>query len=319
MPAERPVVTLLVPVYNEEETLPELLAAMEAAAPGLPEPLEFVFVDDGSKDASLRMLREFRSRYATVKVVELAHNSGQHAALMAGFKEAAGDVVVTLDADLQNPPGEAAKLVDKVNEGYDVVAGWRVDRQDPITRRTASWFMNRIVGAATGHYLHDYGCMLRAYSRRLVDTLNHCPERHLFIPVLANHFARRVTEVPVAHAERLAGESKYPWAKLWRLNVDLLTGITAFPLHWVSFGGVGLAGVGIALAVFLLLRRLLYGAEVEGVFTLFAILFFFVGFQIFAIGLIGEYLTRIYDEVRARPRAPLYRVDSYDPEPGDAR
>jgi undecaprenyl-phosphate 4-deoxy-4-formamido-L-arabinose transferase len=151
-----------------------------------------------------------------------------------------------------------------------------------------------------------------------VDTLNQCPERHLFIPVLANSFARRVTEVPVAHAERLAGQSKYSWGKLWRLNLDLLTGITALPLHWVSFGGLGLALLGMAFGVFLLVRRLLFGAEVEGVFTLFAILFFFVGFQIFATGLIGEYLTRIYDEVRHRPRALVYRMDRRDPEPGAA-
>lgn len=308
MSADRPLVSLVIPVYNEQETLPELFRALEAAAPTIPGPVEYVFVDDGSRDRSLEVLKAFRSAMATVKVVELAYNAGQHAALMAGLQESEGEVVVTLDADLQNPPGEVPKLVAKVLEGYDVVAGWRRSRQDPLSRRTASWVMNRVVGRVTGYYLHDYGCMMRAYSRQLVDTLNRCPERHLFLPVLANSYARRVTEVEVGHAERQFGQTKYPWSKLWRLNLDLMTGITTLPLHWVSLGGLVLALLGLAFAVYLMVRRLTHGPEVEGVFTLFAVLFFFVGVQIFAIGLIGEYLTRIYDEVRGRPRTRVLQV-----------
>lgn len=307
-PASPPAVTLLIPVYNEEASLPALFDALEAAAPSIESPLEYVFINDGSMDRSLEMLRAFRSRYATVKVVELTNNFGQHAAIMAGLKHADGEVVVTLDADLQNPPSEVPKLVAKVREGYDVVAGWRKDRHDPLTRRTASWMMNKVVGATTGHYLHDYGCMLRAYSRQLVDSINHCPERHLFLPVLANSFARRVTEVEVAHAERQAGVTKYSWGKLWRLNLDLITGISTLPLHWVSLGGLLMALFGVAMGIFLLIRRFLVGAEVEGVFTLFGVLFFLVGVQIFATGLIGEYLTRIYDEVRGRPRYLIREV-----------
>ena len=214
---DRPAVTLLVPVYNEEESLPGLFSAMEAAAPTLPKPLEYVFINDGSADRSLELLEAFRSAHATVKVVDLTKNFGQHAAIMAGLREAEGEVVVTLDADLQNPPS---------------------DRQDPLSRRTASWMMNKVVGTTTGHYLHDYGCMLRAYSRSVVDAVNQCPERHLFLPVLANAFGRRVTEVEVAHAERSRGQTKYSWTKLWRLNLDLLTGISTMPLHWVSFSGL---------------------------------------------------------------------------------
>jgi undecaprenyl-phosphate 4-deoxy-4-formamido-L-arabinose transferase len=308
MPADRPAVSLLIPVYNEEDCLPALFAALEDVAPKLPAPVEYVFVNDGSGDRSGEMLGAFQSRYAAVKVVELAVNFGQHAAIMAGLKHAEGDVVVTLDADLQNPPSEVPKLVAKVREGHDVVAGWRRHRRDPLTRRCASLMMNRIVGSATGHYLHDYGCMLRAYSRAVVDAINECPERHTFLPVLANSFARRVTEVEVGHAERQMGQTKYSWGKLWRLNLDLLTGITTLPLHWVSFGGLGLALVGLAFAVFLMIRRLVHGPESEGVFTLFAILFFFVGAQIFAIGIIGEYLVRIYDQVRGRPKYLIREV-----------
>jgi len=173
--------------------------------------------------------------------------------------------------------------------------------------------MNRTLGAATGHYLHDYGCMLRAYSRQVVDAVNQCPERSAYLPVLANSFAKRVTELEVGHAERQEGTTKYSWGKLWRLNLDLLTTLTALPLHWVSLGGLLVALLGMAFAIFLMIRRLVVGPEVEGVFTLFAILFFFVGAQIFAIGLIGEYLTRIYDQVRGRPKFLVRRLHRADP------
>lgn len=313
MPTSGSAVSIVVPVYNEEEVLPALLGELEKVAPVLPQPVEFVFVDDGSTDRSGDILSSFRSATASVKVVELAANAGQHAAVMAGLRAAEGEIVVTLDADLQNPPSEIPKLVNKVREGYDVVAGWRRHRRDPLSRRLASWLMNRLVSAATGHYLHDYGCMLRAYSRTVVDAIKQCPERHTFLPVLANKFARRVTEVEVAHAERQKGTTKYSWGKLWRLNLDLLTGISTLPLHWVSLGGLLIAFVGLFFAVLLMVRRIIIGPEVEGVFTLFAILFFFVGAQIFAIGMIGEYLTRIYDEVRGQPQYIIHRMVTHEP------
>jgi len=313
MHAERPAVSIVIPVYNEEESLPRLFEALEAVAPKLPQPVEYVFADDGSADRSLEVLGNFRSRSATVKVVELAANFGQHAAVMAALEQTEGDVVVTMDADLQNPPSDIPALVAKVREGCDVVAGWRRHRRDPLSRRIASWIMNRTLGAATGHYLHDYGCMLRAYSRQVVDAVNQCPERNAYLPVLANSFAKRVAELEVGHAERQEGTTKYSWSKLWRLNLDLLTTLTALPLHWVSLGGLLVALLGMAFAIFLMIRRLIVGPEVEGVFTLFAILFFFVGAQIFAIGLIGEYLTRIYDQVRGRPKFLVRRLHRADP------
>jgi undecaprenyl-phosphate 4-deoxy-4-formamido-L-arabinose transferase len=303
----------VVPVYNEEACLPKLFEALEAAAPSFPRPVEYIFVNDGSRDRSGEMLRAFRSQYATVKVVDLAVNFGQHAAIMAGLAHSEGDVIVTMDADLQNLPADVPTLVAKVREGFDVVAGWRKDRHDPLTRRMASWMMNRVVGKATGHYLHDYGCMLRAYSREVVDAMNSCPERRTFLPVLANSFAKRVTEVEVGHAERKEGKTKYSWARLWRLNLDLVTGLTTLPLHWVSIGGLGVAVFGLALATYLIIRRFVHGPEVEGVFTLFAILFFFIGVQIFAVGLIGEYLVRIYDETRGRPRYLVREVTTQEP------
>jgi undecaprenyl-phosphate 4-deoxy-4-formamido-L-arabinose transferase len=308
MANERAAVSIVVPVYNEEESLPRLLEALDEVARTLPQGVEYVLVDDGSRDRSLEMMNTFHSRSAAVKVIELAANFGQHAAVMAGLEHAEGDVVVTLDADLQNPPSEIPKLVARVQEGYDVVAGWRRHRRDPLSRRLASWMLNRTLGAATGHYLHDYGCMLRAYSRPVVDAINQCAERHTYLPVLANMFSKRVTEIEVGHSERQAGKTKYSWSRLWRLNLDLMTTLTTLPLHWVSLGGLFVALLGVAFAIFLIIRRLIVGPEVEGVFTLFAILFFFVGAQIFAIGLIGEYLTRIYDQVRGRPKYLVRRV-----------
>ncbi|MCX7599307.1 MAG: glycosyltransferase [Armatimonadetes bacterium] len=313
MPDSLPAVSIVVPVYNEEQVLPALFEELERVAPALPQPVEFVFVDDGSTDGSGEILAGFRSQVAVVKVVELVVNAGQHPAVMAGLRAADGNVVVTLDADLQNPPSEIPKLVEKVREGYDVVAGWRRHRHDRLSRRLASWLMNRLVGATTGHHLHDYGCMLRAYSRPVVDAIKQCPERHTFLPVLANAFAKRVAEVEVSHAERSRGATKYSWSKLWRLNLDLLTGISTLPLHWVSLGGLFVALISLFFAVLLMVRRIIVGPEVEGVFTLFAILFFFIGAQIFATGLIAEYLTRIYDEVRRRPQYLIHRVVQHSP------
>jgi undecaprenyl-phosphate 4-deoxy-4-formamido-L-arabinose transferase len=313
MHGSRPAVSIVIPVYNEEASLPTLFAELSALTGQFAGPVEFVLVNDGSSDRSLELLRGFACETAVVKVVDLAVNFGQHAAIMAGLGYTSGDVIVTLDADLQNPPSEVPRLVAKVLEGYDVVAGWRRQRRDPISRKIASWGMNRVVGAATGHFLHDYGCMLRAYSRKVIDAVNQCPERHTYLPVLANTFARRVAEIEVGHAERQEGASKYSWSGLWRLNIDLFTGLTALPLHWVSLGGLSVAVLGLAFAVFLFVRRLVVGPEVEGTFTLFAVLFFFVGCQLFAIGIIGEYLTRIYDEVRGRPRFIVAKVHRSGP------
>ncbi|MHB9132029.1 MAG: glycosyltransferase [Armatimonadota bacterium] len=303
MLGKRPAVSLVIPVYNEEEGLASLFAALDAVVPELPQPVEYVLIDDGSRDRSMEIMRAYRSPVATVQVVELAANFGQHAAVLAGFEHAAGDIIVTLDADLQNPPSEIPKLVAKVQEGYDAVAGWRRFRKDPASRKLVSWMMNRTLGRATGHYLHDYGCMLRAYSRQVIDGINRCHERQTYVPVLANGFAKRVTEVEVNHAEREIGVTKYSWGKLWRLNIDLLTSLTTVPLHWVSMGGLLVAMLGLAFAAFLMIRRLMYGpGDDRGVFTLFSVLFFFIGTQIFATGIIGEYLARINDQVRGRPQ-----------------
>jgi undecaprenyl-phosphate 4-deoxy-4-formamido-L-arabinose transferase len=260
-------------------------------------------VDDGSTDGSWEILRDLNGHYPeNIRALQFHRNFGQHQAIFAGFQAARGQVMVTLDADLQNPPEEIPRLVAKIDEGFDTVGGWRENRQDSIFRRLPSQLVNNVMSRVTGVKLRDYGCMLRAYRREVVDSINQCQESSSFIPALANLFSQRVAEIPVGHAERERGTSKYGVIKLLRLNFDLMTGFSNLPIHLVGFTGVAIALLGFFLGLFLFIRRVFVGPEVEGVFTLFAILFVFVGLNTLGLALIGEYVGRIYREVRGRPR-----------------
>ena len=302
-------VSVVVPVYNEASNLPELLRRLLLVMDGLKRPYEVLLVDDGSRDRSLDVLREWAERRPDrIRVLELSRNFGQHQAILAGFRDVTGDAVVTLDADLQNPPEEIPKLLARIEEGFDAVGGVRVGRHDSAFRRLASALVNRVTVAITRIRLSDFGCMLRAYSRDVVEEINGCDEAATFIPALAQTFARRPTEVPVAHAPRASGASGYSLYRLVRLNFDLMTGFSAVPLQAVSLLGTIVALSGIAFGLFLLVRRLVVGAEVEGVFTLFAILFTVLGVAMAAIGIVGEYVGRIYQQVRGRPRFRVRRA-----------
>jgi undecaprenyl-phosphate 4-deoxy-4-formamido-L-arabinose transferase len=305
-----PYLSVVIPVYNEEANLPELLDRVTATLAALGRPYEVVLVNDGSRDRSLPLLREAAARDPHLVVIDFNRNYGQHAAIFAGFEVSRGEIVVTLDADLQNPPEEIPKLVAKVEEGYDVVGSIRVHRQDTLLRRVASKIVNRMTAIATGVQLSDYGCMLRAYSRPVVKLLASSREISTFIPVLADLFAGRVTEIPVAHAERRHGESKYSLLSLFRLQFDLMTSFSVLPLRATMGIGVVMSIVSILIALVLIAGRLIWGQQwaVSGVFTLFALVFFFLGVQLFAIGLLGEYVGRIYQEVRDRPRYVIRQV-----------
>jgi len=301
--------SVVVPVYNEEKNLPELLRRLTAVMDAAGSPYELVFVDDGSRDGSLAVLKEAAAaRPDRVRVLELARNFGQHQAILSAFENVSGDVVVTLDADLQNPPEEIPKLLAKISEGYDVVGGVRQNRQDSFLRRAASALVNRVTVNITRMQITDFGCMLRAYSRDVVEEINRCDESSTFIPALAQSFARRPTEVPVAHAPRLHGESAYSLYRLIRLNFDLMTGFSLVPLQVFGLLGALVAVGGVGFGLFLFVRRLFIGAEVEGVFTLFAILFTLLGIAMAGLGLVGEYVGRIYQQVRGRPRFRIRRV-----------
>ena len=305
-----PYLSVVVPVYNEEANLPELLDRLSGTLVPLGRPYEIVLVNDGSRDRSLPLLREAAARDPHLVVVDFNRNYGQHAAVFAGFEVSRGEVVVTLDADLQNPPEEIPRLVAKMEEGFDVVGSIRVHRQDTLLRRAASKIVNRMTAVATGVQLTDYGCMLRAYRQPVVKLLAASNEVSTFIPVLADLFAGRVTEIPVAHSERLHGESKYSIWKLFRLQFDLMTSFSVLPLRVTMGVGVAMAIVAFLVALVLIAGRLIYGHEwaVSGVFTLFALVFFFLGGQLFAIGLLGEYVGRIYQQVRDRPRYVIRQV-----------
>lgn len=298
------MVSVVVPVFDEEDCLGELVDRTLAACRGAGLDFELILVDDGSSDASPEMMRRAAAEHAELRAVLLNRNYGQHAAVTAGLAESRGEVVVTLDADLQNPPEEIPRLVATMEQGFDVVGSVRVPREDSWFRRTGSAITNLIVQRTTGVRMHDYGCMLRAYSRPVVDAMLLCHERSTFIPVLANRFAHRTTEIEVRHEPRRQGVSKYPLGQLVRLQFDLLTSMSAFPLRLVTLGGLLLAALGFAFGVALLVARLVLGAAwaAEGVFTLFAVLFLLVGAQLVGLGLVGEYIARIYDDVRARPR-----------------
>ena len=297
--------SVVIPVFNEQASLPELLERVLKASRAVGRPFEVILVDDGSRDNSPDLLIEAATQNAgEVIAVLLNRNYGQHAAVMAGLAQTRGDVVVTLDADLQNPPEEIGRLIAEMDKGNDVVGTIRVPRQDSFFRKVASWIINRVTARVTGVSMHDYGCMLRAYHRHIVDAMLQCHERSTFIPVLANSFARKTTEIEVSHAHRKAGESKYSVWKLINLQFDLLTGMTTFPLRMLSVLGVIISMLGICFGLLILALRLIYGAAwaAQGVFTLFAVLFIFVGAQFVAMGMLGEYIGRTYTDVRARPR-----------------
>jgi undecaprenyl-phosphate 4-deoxy-4-formamido-L-arabinose transferase len=303
--------SVVIPVFNEEENLDELIRRCLSACDRTGRLFEIILVDDGSSDSSAEKI-DLAAKHNSGKVVGvfLNRNYGQHAAVFAGFKQSIGDIVITLDADLQNPPEEIPRLVDAMDKGYDVVGSVRTHRQDTLFRKAASAIINKGVQKSTGVMMHDYGCMLRAYRRHVVEAMLMCKEHSTFIPILANSFARITTEIPVKHEARKQGQSKYSLMKLVMLHFDLLTSMTTFPLRLLSIVGGMISSAGIGFGLFLLLMRIYYGAEwaAEGVFTLFAILFIFVGVQFMAMGLLGEYIGRVYHDVRARPRYFVQRV-----------
>lgn len=295
--------SVVIPVYNEGAGLDVLFARLYPALDALNLSYEIIFINDGSRDRSAAILREQFERHPDVtRVVLLAGNFGQHMAIMAGFSRCRGERIVTLDADLQNPPEEIGKLLARMDEGYDYVGGVRQQRQDVFWRRYGSWAMNKVRERITHVVMSDQGCMLRAYSREVIAAINNSHEVNTFIPALAYTYARNPGEVQVAHEERAAGESKYSLYNLIRLNFDLVTGFSLVPLQMFSMVGLLLSLLSGLLVVYLGLRRIFLGPEVDGVFTLFAIVFFLLGVVLFGIGLLGEYTGRIYQQVRQRPR-----------------
>lgn len=302
-PAAAPLVSVVIPVYNEEAGLAALFARLYPALDALHVAYEVVFINDGSVDRSAALLAEqFERRPDVTRVILFNGNFGQHRAILAGFEHCRGQRIVTLDADLQNPPEDIRLLLDAMDQGHDCVGSIRRDRQDSAWRRWASRGMNRMRRRITGIVMTDQGCMLRAYGHNVVNLINQCNEMNTFIPALAYQFSRNPTEVVVGHEERHAGVSKYSLYSLIRLNFDLVTGFSVVPLQAFSMLGIVVSLLSGLLFLLLAARRIVLGPEEGGLFTLFALLFLLVGLALFGIGLLGEYVGRIYQEVRSRPR-----------------
>ncbi|MEJ2791837.1 glycosyltransferase [Iodobacter sp. LRB] len=311
----KPIVSVVVPVYNEEDGLQALFDRLYPALDALNTPYEILFINDGSRDRSAGLLSaQYEKRPDVTRVILFNGNFGQHRAILAGFEHSKGSRIVTLDADLQNPPEDIGTLLAEMDKGHDYVGSIRRQRNDSWWRHVASRSMNNLREKLTKIKMTDQGCMLRAYSRRIIDTINQCQEMHTFIPALAYSFSQNPTEVVVGHEERFAGESKYSIYSLIRLNFDLMTGFSILPLQLFSMLGIFVSLGSGALFLLLVLRRIFMGPEVGGLFTLFAIVFFLIGIALFGIGLLGEYIGRIYHEVRQRPRYLIASILQADPD-----
>lgn len=304
MSERNPYISVVIPVHNEQECLETLYQRLTAVLDKMGKTYEIILTNDGSKDRSAEILKDLHERRPSqIRVIEFNGNYGQHMAIMAGFERVRGEIVLTMDADLQNPPEEIPKLVEAMERGHDVVNTHRLARQDSWWRvkvskwhnKIRAWMMPRIV-------MKDEGSMLRAYRRNIVDLMVMSGEATVFIPALALNYAANPTEVGIAHEERNAGETSYNFYKLIRYNFDLITGFSLFPLQFFTLLGMAISFCSFLLVVFLVGRRLIVGPEVEGVFTLFAIMFFLIGIVLLGLGVLGEYIGRIYQEVRQRPR-----------------
>ncbi|NLX84333.1 MAG: glycosyltransferase [Synergistaceae bacterium] len=309
-----PEISIVIPAFNEEESLNALFEDLYPVMTGMGRPFEIIFINDGSKDSTLGILYDFYLSHPEVRIIDLNGNFGQHMAIMAGFEQVRGEIIITLDADLQNPPEEIPNIVAKMDEGHDLVGTYRVGRQDPIFRKVASKLVNKLTNRIAKLNIKDYGCMLRGYSRRIIDIINMSRESTTFIPALGQKFAANPIEIPVTHRERGMGTSKYGIFQLIRLNFDLMTSFSIVPLQFVTMTGMLISALSFILVCYMLLRRLFLGPEVEGVFTLMAIQFMLMGITLFSLGITGEYIGRIYREVSRRPRYSVRKIFEHETE-----
>jgi len=309
--------SVLIPVYNEEDVLSMLFERLYPVLDELGRSYEILFVNDGSSDNSASILtQQFEQRPDVTRVIFLSSNAGQHAALIAGFQQAHGESIITLDADLQNPPEEIPAIVAEMDKGFDYVGTIRASRNDKAWRHFASRMMNSLREKITSIHMTDQGCMLRGYSRDIAQVVAESDESRTFIPALAYLYAARPTEITVVHEQRAAGESKYSLFKLIQLNFDLITSFSSLPLQLISFTGIFVSMLSLLFVVYLAYRRIFHGPEVEGVFTLFGITIFLMGLLLFAVGMVGEYIGRINGLVRKRKR---FRIASVLEAGGDIK
>lgn len=297
-------ISCIVPCLNEDSNISQINERLRAVFQNEGLSYEVIYVDDGSTDRTWEAIRELEAKDPCVKGVRLSRNYGQHAAILAGFENFKGKYAVTIDADLQTPPEEIPKLLGKIKEGYDVVGGWRFPRRDPLTRKFFSRIMNFIISKSIRVAMHDYGCMLRVYERSVAERIVRSPENATFVPALGVLFGSKVAEVKISHEARKRSGSRYNIFRLVRLNYDLMTGFSLLPIQTLTFLGFTISIAGFGLSLYLIVKSFIIKTpeRLEAVYTMFSVLYFFVGILILSIGIIGEYVGRIYVEVRKRPR-----------------
>lgn len=306
---QTPYLSVVIPIYNEQECLETLYTRLTNTLDTMQESSEIIFTNDGSQDRSSEILKSFFDRRPNqIRVIEFNGNFGQHMAILAAFQKARGEIIINLDADLQNPPEEIPNLIKEFKKGHDYVGTFRLKRHDSWIRSLPSKIMNYMRGLVTDIHIKDQGCMMRAYSRRIVDLIKQCDEPSTFITALGYSFAINPTEIGIPHEPRREGESKYDIYRLIRVTFDLFTGFSMAPLHVFTVFGFFISALSGLLVAYLLMRRIIVGPEAEGVFTLFAILYFLISVAITGIGIVGEYVGRIYQVVRRRPRFLIREV-----------
>ena len=307
-------VSIVIPVYEEEESLPHLYESIKKVMDKLKRKYEIVFVDDGSKDGTLRVLESYQKKDPAVVVVSFRRNFGQTAAMAAGFEYAQGDIIVTMDADLQNDPEDIPKLLEKI-KGHDVVSGWRKKRQDKfISRRLPSMIANGLISKVTGVHLHDYGCTLKAYRKEVIKSVRLYGEMHRFIPAIASWVGASITEVETNHHPRKFGKSKYGISRTIRVVLDLITvkflqSFSTRPIHAFGPGGLLLGFIGFIIALYLSFEKIVLGQSIGGRPLLsLSVLFMILGVQLVIMGLLGEMLARIYHESQGKPIYTVKKV-----------
>jgi len=303
-----PRISIVIPLYNEEESIPALWEALDKAIANYAQPAEVIVIDDGSKDRSFALLSEIAARDPRFTIIRFRRNFGQTAGFAAGFAQARGEVVITMDADLQNDPMDIPKLMAKMDEGYDIVSGWRKDRQDRfIDRKLPSMMANRLISNVTDVRLHDYGCSLKAYRRDVLQYVHLYGELHRFIPALASQVGGTVAEVPVNHRARQFGRSKYGISRTIRVMLDLITvwflgTYSTRPIHVFGTLGLASAAMGIVIGLFLTFLKLFFHENIGNrPLLLLAVLLVVIGVQLITMGLLGEMITRTYYESQNKP------------------
>lgn len=311
---DHPHLSIVVAVSNDEYNLIPFMERLYPVLQGMATSFEIIFTDDGSRDRSTEILRHMRQKYSTVRVIELGGSFGRQMAILAAFRKSAGRIVVTLDAALREAPEEIPRLVAEIERGRDLVGLSRPKRGGGFFRRLAAHLIGSATSRMTGLAMSDPGCTLWAYHRHVIAGVNGCREITSSVPFLAHSFCVNPAEIRALHSERLTGEGLPPLSRLLRFNIDLITEFSLLPLRLVTLAGMAVALFSVAFALSLLVWRILVGAELEMVLVLFAVLFLFSGILILGVGIVAEYVAKIHQEVRRRPRFVVKNSHGFDGE-----